>query len=135
VSIQQILQQPGDVPVNTRAIVNTGSPTFTFVITASQPQSYLLGWSLTAYWGDNKSKTVSSDSYSNHISPSRLWAGITAVAAPPPGPTPWNATVAGDPTSTHCAHSSFLNAWDRVINRWGYIHGVASYQKSITLML
>lgn len=134
VNIQQIFQQPGNVPVNTCAIVSTGTPAFTFQVTASAPQSHLLGWSLTAYWGDNKSISVSSDKYSNHISPTRLWAGITGVAVPPPGPTPWNATVAGDPTSVHCAHSFFLNAWDRVINGWGYIHGVASYQKSITLM-
>ena len=45
-----------------------------------------------------------------------------------------NATVGGDPTSTHCAHSFVLDAWDRVINGWGYIHGVAQYQKFITLM-
>ena len=133
-SIQQILQQPGNVPVNTCAIVNTGTPTFTFQVTASAPQSHLLGWSLTAYWGDNKSMSVSSDNYNNHITPTRLWAGITGVAVPPPGPTPWNATVAGDPTSIHCAHSFFLYAWDRVINGWGYIHGAASYQKSITLL-
>ncbi len=132
--MEQIYQQPGNVPINTCAIVTTGTPTFTFVVTASAPQSHLLGWSLTAYWGDNKSGTVASDSYSNHISPSRLWAGIAAVAVPPPGPTPWNATVAGDPTSTHCAHSFFLNVRDRVINGWGYAHGVASYQKSITLL-
>jgi hypothetical protein len=134
-TIQQIFQQPGNVPVNACAIVSTGTPTFTFVVTASHPQSHLLGWSLTAYWGDNRSTTVSSDRYQNHITPSRLWAGITSVAVPPPGPTPWNATVAGDPTSIHCAHSFFLNAWDRVINGWGYIHGVATYQKSITLLL
>ncbi|MBZ5538192.1 MAG: hypothetical protein LAO31_19740 [Acidobacteriia bacterium] len=133
-SIQQILQQPGNVPVNTCAIVNTGTPTFTFQVTASAPQSHLLGWSLTAYWGDNKSMSVSSDNYNNHITPTRLWAGITGVAVPPPGPTPWNAKVAGDPTSIHCAHSFFLYAWDRVINGWGYIHGAAGYQKSITLL-
>lgn len=133
-SIQQILQQPGNVPVNTCAIVNTGTPTFTFQVTASAPQSHLLGWSLTAYWGDNKSMSVSSDNYNNHITPTRLWAGITGVTVPPPGPTPWNAKVAGDPTSIHCAHSFFLYAWDRVINGWGYIHGAASYQKSITLL-
>lgn len=133
-NIQQILQQPGNVPVGTCAIVSTGTPTFTFRVTASAPRSHLLGWSLVAYWGDNKSETISSDSYSNHISPTRLWAGITNVVIPPPGPTPWNATVSGDPTSTHCAHSFFLDAWDRVINGWGYIHGVASYQKSITLL-
>ncbi|MGA2610680.1 MAG: hypothetical protein ABSH01_24810 [Terriglobia bacterium] len=133
VNIQQILQQPGNVPVNTCAIVNTGTPTFTFLVTASAPQSHLLGWSLTAYWGDNKSKAVSSDNYSSHISLTRLWSGITGVAVPPPGPTPWNAKVAGDPTSIHCAHSFILDAWDRVINGWGYIHGVPSYQKFITL--
>lgn len=134
VNIEQILQQPGNVPINTCAIVNTGAPTFTFQVTASAPQSHLLGWSLTSYWGDNKSKGVSSDSYSNHITPSRLWAGITSTIVPPPGPAPWNATVSGDPTSTHCAHSFALDAWDRVINGWGYIHGVAQYQKFITLM-
>jgi hypothetical protein len=134
VKLDQIFQQPGNVLVNTCAIVNTGRPTFTFQVTASAPQSHLLGWSLTAYWGDNKSMSVSSDNYNNHITPTRLWAGITGIAVPPPGPTPWNAKVAGDPTSVHCAHSFFLNAWDRVINGWGYIHGVASYQKSITLL-
>src|SRR5262249_25470456 len=133
-NLQQILQQPGNVPINTCAIVNTGSPTFTFVVTASAPQSHLLGWSLTAYWGNNSSVAVTSDNYNNHISPSRLWAGIASVAVPPPGATPWNATVAGDATSVHCAHSFFLNAWDRVINGWGYVHGPASYQKSITLL-
>ena len=133
VNIQQILQQPGNVPVKVCAIVNTGTPTFTFQVTASAPQSHLLGWSLASYWGDNQSKAVSSDSYSNHITPSRLWAGITGVVVPPPGPAPWNATVSGDPTSTRCAHSFILDAWDRVINGWGYIHGVASYQKFITL--
>ena len=134
VNIQQIDQQPGNLPINTCGIVQTGTPTFTFQVTASAPQSHLLGWSLTAYWGDNKSESVASDNYNNHITPTRLWAGITGVAVPPPGPTPWNASVSGDPTSIHCAHSFFLDAWDRVINGWGYIHGVASYQKSITLL-
>ena len=85
VNLQQILQQPGNVPVNVCAIVNTGDPTFTFRITASAPQSHLLAWDLTAYWGDNKSKSVSSDNYNNHISPSRLWAGVSGVVVPPPG--------------------------------------------------
>lgn len=134
-NIQQILHEPGNVPVNTCAIVNTGAPTFAFRVTASAPLSHLLGWSLTAYWGDNKSKTVSSDQYSNHITPSKLWAGITNTIVPPPGPSPWNATVAGDPTSTHCAHTFFLYAWDRVINGWGYVHGASEYHKSITIML
>ena len=120
-------------PVGACAIVSSGSHTFTFQITASAPR-HLRGWSLAAYWGDNASKAISSDDYSNHITPSRLWTGLTSAVVPPPGPTPWDANVAGDPTSIHCAHTFFLYAWDRVINGWGYIHGAASYHKSITLL-
>ena len=119
-------------PVNTCAIVNSGTHTFTFRITASAPR-HLRGWSMVAYWGDNASKQVAADDYSNHITPSRLWTGLTSVIVPPPGPAPWDANVAGDPTSIHCAHTFFLYAWDRVINGWGFIHGAASYHKSITL--
>lgn len=119
-------------PVGTCAIVNSGSHTFTFQITASAPR-HLRGWSLVAYWGDNSSKAISADNYNNHITPSRLWTGLTGGVVPPPGPTPWDALVAGDSTSIHCAHTFFLYAWDRVINGWGYIHGEASYHKSITL--
>jgi len=133
-TLEQILQQPGNLPINTCGLVTTGAPTFTFKITASA-LAHLLAWNLTAYWGDNKSATVASDNYANHISPSRVWIGLTDVAVPPPGPTPWNAYVNGDPTSKHCAHSFFLDAWDRVINGWGYVHGVASYQQSITILL
>jgi hypothetical protein len=60
-----------------------------------------------------------------------LWAGVGGGVVPP---APWDAAVSGDSTSTHCAHSFWLNAWDRVINGWWYIHGVSSYQKSITLL-
>ncbi len=133
-TINSILQQPGNVPINTCAIVTTGAPTFTFNITASAP-AHLLAWSLSSAWGNNQSKAVASDSYSNHIAANGIWQGITDIAVPPPGPTPWNATVAGDPTSTHCAHSFYLAAWDRVINGWGYVHGPATYQKFITIML
>ena len=128
--INQILHD-GAV-VKTCEIISTGSHTFTFNITAEAPR-HLRGWSLTAYWGDNQGKTVASDDYSLHISPSKIWTGLDNVIVPPPGPTPWDATVAGDPTSIHCAHTFFLYAWDRVINGWGYVHGSASYHKSITL--
>lgn len=132
--LEQILQQPGNIPISTCGLVTTGAPTFTFEITASA-SAYLLGWSLSAYWGDNQSTTVASDNYSNHITPSRIWTGLTDATVPPPGPTLWNAYVSGDPTSKHCAHSFFVDAWDRVINGWGYVHSTASYQKSITILL
>jgi hypothetical protein len=89
-NLQQIYQQPGNVPIGACGLVTSGAPTFTFLITAAAPQQHLAGWSLTAYWGDNRS-----------------------------------ATVGGDPTSTHCAHSFFVYAWDRVINGYSFIHGAA----------
>lgn len=117
--------------VGTCGIVNSGSPNFTFDITATAPR-HLLGWSLTAYWGDNKSVLVASDNYSNHVAGGPVWAGLPSGVVPTPA---WNATVPGDPTSTHCGHSFFLYAWDRVINGWGYVHGTAWYQKTITILL
>jgi hypothetical protein len=129
--IEQILHDGH--PVDACAIVTGGTHTFTFNITAEAPR-HLRGWSLTAYWGDNKSKAVASDDYSHHVSASRLWVGLHGVVVPPPGPAPWNAEVSGDPTSIHCAHTFFLYAWDRVINGWGYVHGATDYHKSITLM-
>ncbi len=129
-NLEQILHDGAVVKVC--EIVNTGSHTFTFRVTASAPR-HLRGWSLAAYWGDNASATVAQDDYSHHVTPSRLWTGLSSAIVPPPGPTPWDASVPGDPTSIHCAHTFFLYAWDRVINGWGYIHGAASYHKSITL--
>jgi hypothetical protein len=102
-------------------------------VTASAPR-HLRAWALAAYWGDNQSKTVASDDYSHHVASPPIWTGLSSGVIPPPGSTPWDATVAGDPTSIHCAHTFFLDAWDRVINGWGYVHGDATYHKSITLM-
>ncbi len=129
-NLEQILHD--GVPVKVCEILNSGSHTLTFKVTASAPR-HLRGWSLVAYWGDNASKAICQDDYSHHVTPTRLWTGLSSVVVPPPGPTPWDATVPGDPTSIHCAHTFFLYAWDRVINGWGYIHGTASYHKSITL--
>jgi hypothetical protein len=142
-SIDQILHDGS--PVGTCAIVNSGSPNFSFIITA-QAQRHLAGWSLVAYWGDNKSKKVDSDDYSHHISPpsSYFWTGVDHATVPlPPAPATWDARVLSesvppvlvDPTSIRCAHTFWLNAWDRVINGWYHIHGWASYQKSITIWL
>jgi hypothetical protein len=131
-NLEQILHEPGDHVVDACGLVTTPTTEFKFRITASAPLSHLLGWSLTAYWGDNKSAAVASDSYSHHVSPSRLWAGLTSTVVPK---TPWDAFVPGDPTSKHCAHTFFLDAWDRVINGWGYIHGASEYHKSITILL
>jgi hypothetical protein len=129
VHIDQILHDGS--PVAPCQIVNSGSHNFSFTITA-QAQRHLAAWSLVAYWGDNASKAVASDDYSHHISPSHLWTGVDHVTVPP---APWDASVASDPTSTRCAHTFWLSAWDRVINGWGRVHDGVSYQKSITIWL
>lgn len=120
-------------PVATCAIVDAGSDAFTFQIIASDAEQHLLSWNLSALWGDNQSKPVDGDSYSAHVSPTRKWPGFAGLA-PAVSPSPWHATVAGDPTSTHCAHTFYLGVWDRVIDGYGYIH-FRDYHKSITIMV
>ncbi len=117
--------------VGTCGLVTAGSTKFTFDVTASAPH-HLLGWSLTSYWGDNHSALIASDSYAAHVAGGPIWAGLTGVVVPAP---PWDCYLPTDPTSKHCGHSFFLYAWDRVINGWGYVHGAAGYQKTITILL
>lgn len=129
-NIEKIFHDGSEVPVC--AIVNSGTDQFTFQITATDPQGHMLSWGLTALWGDNKSATVAGDSYSpGHVSPTRQWAGVVSGTVPSPA---WHATVAGDPTSTRCAHTFYLSVWDRVINGYGYLHN-QTYHKSITIWL
>lgn len=116
-------------PVNTCAIVSGGTDQFVFTITASESQQHLRDWSLVALWGDNRSGAVASDSYAAHVSPSKKWGGLTAAALPV-----WHATVAGDPSSTHCAHTFYLTAASRAIDGWNYLYS-SSYHKSVTLMV
>jgi len=127
--IGAIKHDGSDVPVC--AIVNSGSSTFQFEVTA-EAAKHLRAWSLTALWGDNKSAAVAGDDYSHHVAANRLWTGIHAVLQPP---APWNASVATDPTSTRCAHTFYLSVTDRVIDGYYYIHGSVDYHKSITIWL
>jgi hypothetical protein len=116
--------------VNTCGVVTSGSSSFGFDITATDPDGHLLSWRLTALWGDNASAVVASDSYDNHLGGAPVWSGTTGVVPPGPG---WNAND-GTVPSTHCAHTFYLDVWDRVINGFGYIHE-AAFHKSITIML
>lgn len=118
------------VPIGACAVVTSGPDAFFFDITAADAQQHLLSWSLYTLWGDNKSASIASDSYSNHVSATKKWAG----ASGPVPATKWKSAVVGDPTSTHCAHTFVLEVWDRVINGYGYIH-YGSAHKSITIML
>jgi hypothetical protein len=130
--IEQIIHDGAEVKACD--IVESGSDKFTFRITAHDPQGHLLSWSLSALWGENKSAPVDQDSYSNHVSATRQWAGLGPGDVPAPPKLPWAATVPNDPSSAHCAHTFMLGVWDRVINGYNYIHH-QSYHKSITIWL
>jgi len=131
-SIDQIvhyLQPSGNEIVGTCAIVDKPTDRFKFRITAHDAEGHLKSWALTAHWGNNKSKGVSSKTYAP--TPTKMWTGPSGSLVPS---APWRATVAGDPTSTRCAHTFYLYAWDRVINGYQHIHR-STYHKSITIML
>ena len=117
--------------VGTCAVVTSGSSKFEFDVTASDPDGHLKSWYLGAMWGDDASGAVASDTYANHLGTAPIWAGIAGVVTPPaPG---WEAND-GTWASTHCAHTFYLDVWDRVIDGWSYIHE-AGYHKSITILL
>ena len=63
--------------------------------------------------------------------PTKKWFGFTGSLVPSSW---WSAAVPGDPTSTRCAHTFYLEVWDRVINGYNHIHR-SRYHKSITIML
>jgi hypothetical protein len=127
-SIDHILHNGVEVPVC--AIEHIGVDKWTFDITAHDAEKHLSSWWLTAMWGDNKSALVGSGSYTPVAS--GLWEGLPPDPHIVPVPF-WKATVAGDSSSTNCAHTFYLGVWDRVINGWGYIH-YADYHKSITII-
>jgi hypothetical protein len=119
-------------PVDTCAIVmdTCSNDDFLFRITASDPEQHVKSWRLVAYWGDNRSSLIDSDTYGNHL-PGPLWSGISNTVVPL---VPWEAVVPSDPTSWNCAHTFELRVWDRAINGYNHIHRTA-YRKSITIML
>ena len=143
--IEQILHDGTEVPVC--ETVTTGSYDFTFQITASKSNGHLRAWTLTAEWGDNRYKTVASESYPVPPIPPPIpdppppWTGVSSGIVPP---TPWDcradlpsppaAPGTPDPTSWHCAHTFQLDVWDRVTNGWSHQH-YAVWRRSITINL
>jgi hypothetical protein len=127
-------------------IVTTESDTFYFSVTAYHPdidgagQGWLRSWGLAAYWGDDKGAMIAGNSYPG--TPSKRWndPNTPLLTAPPTPADPlvpaggWPCSVAGDPTSRNCAHTFWLDVYDRVINGWTFLHG-SSYHQSITIML
>lgn len=105
-------------------IVSTGNNQYYFKITAYDPNHHLLSYGLSALWGDNKSASIASDSYSSHVDAEGpyLWSGIINTKVPA---TVWSA-------SCNCAHTFYLGAWKRTIDGYNYIL-YRDYHKSITI--
>jgi hypothetical protein len=127
-SIDHILHNGAEVPVC--AIEHLGVDKWTFSTTARDAEKHLMSWALTAVWGANKSASIAHGAYVPNVT--GTWEGL------PPDPNvvpalPWKAAVAGDPSSTNCAHTFYLGVWDRVIDGWNYIH-YQDYTKSITII-
>src|SRR5207247_8539162 len=123
-AILHVEQTGALVEVGTCAIVESETAEFFFRITASDgAEQHLKNWTLAALWGDNGYAQIAFDSYAPV--PSRKWAGITNTQVPAAA---WTAI------ERHCAHTFYLDVWDRVIDGYSQFHS-NSYHKSITLLL
>jgi hypothetical protein len=104
-----------------------------FKLTAYDAGHHLLNYWLSALWGDNKSETLYSDSYGNHVDaegPYR-WSGVANFIVPRDAPA-----SAGSPAAWHakcnCAHTFYLGSWKRTIDGYNYIL-YGDYHKSVTI--
>jgi hypothetical protein len=119
----------GDTPVGRCEIVNLGPPPdgLRFRFTAVDYQGHLHRYALVAHYGDNDSTLITSDIYSNHITPSRRWAGVVSQLEPLPPPL-WR-------PPEPCAYQFRLTARDRATNGYTpHIHW-AEYNKHVTLLM
>jgi len=118
-------------PVSACSIVTGTSTYFAFNITASDPDGHLLSYGLGATWGLNAGASVTFDSYSNHVPnpDTGLWYGVTNLILP--SSPYWNSQYPGDPSSTSCAHTFYLNVWDRSFNGFSYLHNTG-FSESLT---
>jgi|GEM_PF-493083 len=119
----------GPVAVARCAIVDLGPPPdgLRFRITATDYSGHLSHYRLVANWGDNDSQLISADTYASHMTPTKLWHGVTSHVIPPP-PAQWRA-----PES--CAYQFRLVAHNRTTNGYSrHIHG-RGYNKHITILV
>lgn len=125
----------GGMEVDACAIVQSppypSSDQWTFGITVAHPQHYLRDWGLEAWWGNNQSSHVDGASYPGGTPSPHAWDVPAGTSVPA---SPWHASVAGDPSSTHCAHTFVLWAWDRVTDGTQWLH-YGEYHESVTIML
>jgi hypothetical protein len=124
--INEIRQKPNTL-IKTCDIIDINPNLYKFNITAYDANRHLRYYRLTAYWGDNKSKNIQSDSYTAHIDDSYPWAGVNHQFVPV-GTYPNNYFAA----DCDCAYTFYLEVWKRTINGYNYILS-GSYHKSFTI--
>ena len=126
VNLVAIRQHGSGTTVKPCDIVSAGTHTFDFQVTASDPNHHLLSYSLTAYWGKDKSAAVfPAETYApGHVDAEGpyLWSGVTGTWLPAAG---WTA-------SCNCAHTFFLESWKRTIDGYNYLLYGHS-QQSVTI--
>jgi hypothetical protein len=114
VQIINILHNGNPVPACAIETMTDNTDGLRFRITANDVEGHLQSYSLAAFYGDNQSATIVSDSYASHMSPTHLWNGVTNVLVPAGEWVP--------PIS--CAYQFRVSAWPRVTNGYTYLGGV-----------
>ena len=114
VQIINILHNGNPVPACAIETMTDNTDGLRFRITANDAEGHLQSYSLAAFYGDNLSATIVSDSYSAHLNPAHLWSGVTNVLVPMGEWVP--------PIS--CAYQFRVSAWPRVTNGYSYLGGV-----------
>jgi len=101
-----------------------------FTFTATDHSGHLGGYSLVAHYGSNRTDPrgpIAADSYAAHVSPTRIWAGVTSLTRPAP-PAMWRAP-------TPCAYQFRLVAYNRTTDGYTpHIHW-AEWDEHFTVLM
>lgn len=114
--------------VNSCSIVtlDNASDPIEFDITATDPDGYLLNYTLNGEYGDNKTLGCVTENYAGYIDGGEsgpIWTGTSA-----------GTTKSCDNFPKSCAYSFHIFGWDRAINGYNRIHYV-DYFKTLTVQL
>ena len=123
VQILNILHNGNPVPACAIETMSSASDGLRFRITANDVEGHLQSYSLAAFFGDNQSATIVSDSYASHMTPTHIWNGVTNVLVP--------GSVWVPPIS--CAYQFRVSAWPRVTNGYTYLGGV-EFNRHVTII-
>ena len=124
VQIINILHNTVPVPACAIETMLDNTDGLQFRITANDVEGHLQSYSLNAYYGDNLSATIVSDTYAAHMNPAHLWSGVINALAPTVGE--WVPPIS-------CAYQFRVSAWPRVTNGYGWIGGV-EFNRHVTII-